>query len=236
MKITLLTGKTFDIQAALNMDIKIIKSPKAKRLTLRIDAKERLPILTIPSRCSAKRAVEFVEMHRAWLEENLQKIPAIKHFENGEKISLMGKEYTINHCPQKRCGVMIEEDNIIVSGSKEFLHRRICDFIKKKAQEQLLKKSQTLANKIGCRVNHVSIKDTKSRWGSCSSLENINYNWRICLAPKYVINYLVAHEVSHLLHQDHSREFWQCVKKLCPDAAKGRLWLKNYGKELYRYE
>ena len=74
MKITLLTGKTFDIQAALNMDIKIIKSPKAKRLTLRIDAKERLPILTIPSRCSAKRAVEFVEMHRAWLEENLQKI------------------------------------------------------------------------------------------------------------------------------------------------------------------
>lgn len=236
MKITLLTGKTFDIQAALNMDIKIIKSPKAKRLTLRIDAKERLPILTIPSRCSAKRAVEFVEMHRAWLEENLQKIPAIKHFENGEKISLMGKEYTINHCPQKRCGVMIEEDNIVVSGSKEFLHRRICDFIKKKAQEQLLKKSQTLANKIGCRVNHVSIKDTKSRWGSCSSLENINYNWRICLAPKYVINYLVAHEVSHLLHQDHSREFWQCVKKLCPDAAKGRLWLKNYGKELYRYE
>ena len=148
----------------------------------------------------------------------------------------MGKEYTINHCPQKRCGVMIEEDNIVVSGSKEFLHRRICDFIKKKAQEQLLKKSQTLANKIGCRVNHVSIKDTKSRWGSCSSLENINYNWRICLAPKYVINYLVAHEVSHLLHQDHSREFWQCVKKLCPDAAKGRLWLKNYGKELYRYE
>lgn len=236
MKITLLTGKTFDIQAALNMDIKIIKSPKAKRLTLRIDAKERLPILTIPSRCSAKRAVEFVEMHRAWLEENLQKIPAVKHFENGEKISLMGKEYTINHCPQKRCGVMIEEDNIVVSGSKEFLHRRICDFIKKKAQEQLLKKSQTLANKIGCRVNHVSIKDTKSRWGSCSSLENINYNWRICLAPKYVINYLVAHEVSHLLHQDHSREFWQCVKKLCPDAAKGRLWLKNYGKELYRYE
>ncbi len=236
MKITLLTGKTFDIQAALNMDIKIIKSPKAKRLTLRIDAKERLPILTIPSRCSAKRAVEFVEMHRAWLEENLQKIPAIKHFENGEKISLMGKEYIINHCPQKRCGVMIEEDNIIVSGSKEFLHRRICDFIKKKAQEQLLKKSQTLANKIGCHVNHVSIKDTKSRWGSCSSLENINYNWRICMAPKYVINYLVAHEVSHLLHQDHSREFWQCVKKLCPDAAKGRLWLKNYGKELYRYE
>lgn len=236
MKITLLTGKTFDIQAALNMDIKIIKSPKAKRLTLRIDAKERLPILTIPSRCSAKRAVEFVEMHRAWLEENLQKIPAIKHFENGEKISLMGKEYTINHCPQKRCGVMIEEDNIVVSGSKEFLHRRICDFIKKKAQEQLLKKSQTLANKIGCHVNHVSIKDTKSRWGSCSSLENINYNWRICMAPKYVINYLVAHEVSHLLHQDHSREFWQCVKKLCPDAAKGRLWLKNYGKELYRYE
>lgn len=236
MKITLLTGKTFDIQAALNMDIKIIKSTQAKRLTLRIDAKERLPILTIPHRCSAKRAIEFVELHRAWLEENLEKIPVAKRFENGEIISIMGKEYTINHCPQKRCGVLIDENNLIVSGSKEFLHRRICDFIKKNAKEELYKKSKILAAKIGCHVNSVSIKDTKSRWGSCSSLENINYNWRISLAPKYVIDYLVAHEVSHLLHQDHSREFWQCVKKLCPNAAKGRLWLKNHGKELYMYE
>ena len=192
MKITLLTGKTFDIQAALNMDIKIIKSAQAKRLTLRIDTKERLPILTIPHRCSAKRAIEFVELHRAWLEENLEKIPVAKRFENGEIISIMGKEYTINHCPQKRCGVLIDENNLIVSGSKEFLHRRICDFIKKNAKEELYKKSKILAAKIGCRVNSVSIKDTKSRWGSCSSLENINYNWRISLAPKYVIDYFLG--------------------------------------------
>ena len=236
MRITLLTGKTFDIQKALSMDIKIIKSAKAKRLTLRIDAKERLPILTLPSRCSGKRAVAFVEEHRRWIEENLAKIPVAKRFENGEIISVMGKEYNINHCPQKRCGVMIEDHELIVSGSKEFLHRRLCDFIKKKAQEELLQKSQKLAKKINCHVNHVSIKDTKSRWGSCSSLDNINYNWRIALAPSFVIDYLVAHEVSHLLHQDHSREFWQCVKNLCPTAAKGRLWLKNHGKELYLYE
>ena len=120
MRITLLTGKTFDIQKALSMDIKIIKSAKAKRLTLRIDAKERLPILTLPSRCSGKRAVAFVEEHRRWIEENLAKIPVAKRFENGEIISVMGKEYNINHCPQKRCGVMIEDHELIVSGAKEY--------------------------------------------------------------------------------------------------------------------
>ena len=118
----------------------------------------------------------------------------------------------------------------------EFLHRRICDFIKKQSQKELLLLSQQKASLINKKVNNVTLKDTKSRWGSCSSLSNINYNWRIALAPDYVIDYLVSHEVSHLKHQDHSRNFWQCVKNLCPKCAEGRLWLKQKGKELYQYQ
>ena len=93
-----------------------------------------------------------------------------------------------------------------------------------------------MAEKIGCQVKNVAIKDTKSRWGSCSTLDNINYNWRIALAPEFVISYLIAHEVSHLRHQDHSKEFWQCVKSLFPRCGEGRLWLKQHGKDLYLYE
>jgi len=74
----------------------------------------------------------------------------------------------------------------------------------------------------GAGVNRVTIKDTKSRWGSCSSLNNINYNWRIALAPMNAIDYLIAHETAHLRHRDHSKAFWNCVKTLCPFAESGR--------------
>lgn len=236
MKITLLTGQTFDIQQALGINIKIIKSPRAKKLTLRIDTQERLPVLTVPKRCSVKRASEFVRQNMGWIEENLDKIPESRRFENGETISLFGKKYTICHIPKLRKGVFIEGETLYVSGAKEFMHRRICDFIKKMAQQELYELSRQKAEEIGCRVKRVLIKDTKSRWGSCSSISNINYNWRIALAPTFVIKYLVAHEVSHLRHQDHSRDFWNCVCSLYTRSAEGRRWLKNHGRELYLYE
>jgi len=97
MKITLFTGKTFDIREALGFDIKIVKSSRARRMTLRIDSKERLPVLTIPERCAAKRAVDFVNLHRGWIERSLARLPQTKNFEDGEQISLFGR-----YSPDKR--------------------------------------------------------------------------------------------------------------------------------------
>lgn len=235
MKITLLTGRTFDFSAALGFDIKVTRSPLARKLTLRIDAQERIPALTIPKYCTNKKAVEFVRAHQGWIAETLDKLPAVRSFENGETISVFGKEYQICHQPEARRGEYVRSGILYVSGEADFLHRRVKDFIKKKAGEEFYKRSVRLAEKLGCEVHGVCIKDTKSRWGSCSSRNNINYNWRVSLAPDFVINYLVAHEVSHLLHQDHSPEFWATVKKLCPRYEQGRSWLKEHGRDLYLY-
>ncbi len=235
MKITLLTGRTFDIAAALDMEIKIIKSPKAKRLTLRIDEKERIPVLSLPRGCSARKAVDFVETHRDWIQNMLARLPAAGRFENGECISVFGQKVIINHNPNQR-GTMIIDGFLMVGGEPEFLHRRVCDFIKKFAAEHLYQMSAAKAGQIGCTVHRVTLKDTKSRWGSCSNRNNINYNWRIVLAPPHVIDYLVSHEVAHLAHQDHSADFWNCVAGLCPDYENGRRWLKIRGKELYRWQ
>ena len=147
----------------------------------------------------------------------------------------MGKKYTVSHQPRPRGGAFIEQKQLIVCGAKEFMHRRVTDFLKKTAHDRLLELSRQKAALIDRVVHSVSIKDTKSRWGSCSSKSNINYNWRIVLAPAHVIDYLVCHEVSHLRHQDHSPAFWDCVASLCPDYQEGRAWLKVKGKELYRY-
>lgn len=236
MKITLLTGKTYNIEQEFDFPLKIVKSPRAKKLTLRIDSKEHLPILTLPRYCSQKKALEFVRAHTEWIKSTLAKLPTSHPFQNGDRISVFGKEVTISHQPQRRLGAKIENDLLVVSGEEEFINRRIKDFIKKKAADEFYKRSKKYAKKIGVEFNDVTIKDTKSRWGSCSSLNNLNYSWRIALAPEFVINYLMAHEVAHLAHPNHSQSFWQTVAKLIPDYEQGELWLKEHGRELYRFE
>lgn len=235
MKITLLTGQTFNLQEKLGFEIKVVKSPLAKRLTLRIDEKAHIPVLTIPKYCSGKKALAFVEAHRDWIQNMLAKLPPIKHFSNGDQISIMGQKYIILHRPEQR-GIILKDGFLTLGGNHEFLHRRVTDYLKTLAAKELGRMSLIAAKKIGCKINHVSIKDTKSRWGSCSNKSNINYNWRIIMAPYDIIEYLVCHEVSHLAHQDHSEDFWQCVAKLCPQYKECQHWLKIRGKELYRYQ
>ena len=156
-------------------------------------------------------------------------------FEENEKIYVAGQELIIKHCDKICGGAMVENDILWVSGNKEFLSRRVRDFIKEQAQKYLYELSLQKAEKLGCKINRVVIKDTKSRWGSCSSLNNINYSWRIMLAPLKVIDYLVAHEVSHLEHQDHSAQFWKCVEELTEDCEFGKNWLKKNGRYLNQY-
>ena len=186
MKITLLTGKTFDIKEAVGMDIKVVQSASSRKMILHIDNKKHIPVLSIPKYCTRKRAINFVNENMDWILETLRKLPERKYF---------------------------------------------C----KAAEQEFYKLSAALAAKIDCKINGICIKDTKSRWGSCSTLNNINYNWRIALAPKYVIDYLMAHEVSHLKHQNHSPAFWQCVANLYPDWKKGHTWLQKNGRILYTY-
>ena len=236
MKITLLTGKTFDISEAVGMDIRVVQSRSSRKLTLRIDEKERIPILSVPRFCSRRQAVEFVTEHTDWIINTLNKLPEIKYFTAGTAIPLFGQNVIIEHHPEARRGVWLEQDKLCVSGTAEFLHRRVKDYIKKRAAEEFYSRSLLLAAKLGCHLSGVSIKDTTSRWGSCSTLHHINYSWRIALAPHYVIDYLMAHEVSHLLHPDHSDAFWACVASLCPEWSNGRIWLKRYGKTLYAYQ
>ncbi|MBR2273457.1 MAG: M48 family metallopeptidase [Alphaproteobacteria bacterium] len=237
MKITLLSGKTFDIDMQLGCDLKVVQSKRSRRLTLRIDKKDRMAILTVPPYCSRQQAISFVESHQNWILNNINKIPASRKFENEDVISLFGKQYSIQHTQIRGNTKLDKEQHILyISGGIEFLHRRVKDFIKKVSQQEFLQRSQQMAQKIGKKVHNVYIKDTKSRWASCSTLNNLNYSWRLALAPEHVIRYIVAHEVAHLKHQDHSAYFWELVKFLDADASKGREWLAKNGHMLYIYQ
>ncbi len=234
MKITLLTGKTFDLENSFDFPLTIKSDFKVRRLSLRIDHQKRCVIFSMPKWYPKKKAFDFIQAHIDWIEEKLAHLPKLKNFEDGEKISLFGKRVTIFHRPD--CGAPhLIDSTLFVGGEKEFLHRRVKDYIKREAKKEFLKRSILLADKIGCKITGVSIKDTKSRWGSCSTLNHINYNWRIALAPHEVIEYLIAHEVAHLKHLDHSTAFWKTVKTLYPGCSIGKTWLEKNGNDLYLY-
>ena len=234
MKITLLTGQTFNYQKHFGFEVKILKSNRAKRLTLRIDEKNHCPALTIPKSCSEKQAVKFLENNREWIINMLARLPQAQKFSDGASFSFFGKNYIIRQISSQKGGCFTEAE-LKIGGQPEFLNRRVIDFLKEQSLERLSKLTLEKAKILNCHVSGVSVKDTKSRWGSCSTLGNINYNWRICMAPLYVIEYLVSHEVSHLLHPDHSASFWQTVEAICPNYKEGRRWLKIKGKDLYKY-
>ncbi len=236
MNITLLTGRTYKIEQALGYKIKLNISAKNKKMTLSIDSKNRMPRLSMPLFCSTKKAVDFVQSHETWIREHMREVPRKHNFTDGLKLSLFGRKITIKHRPDLKIGAELYPRTLYVSGQKTFLHRRVKDFIRKEAKSAFAEMSRQKAKKIGCEVNRVVIKDTASRWGSCSSNMNINYTWRLALAPDYVIDYLISHEVAHLKHQDHSTDFWRCVKRLCPDYVEGKNWLRDHGKDLHIYK
>lgn len=234
MKITLLTGKTFDFSKEFPFDVKVKKTSVAKKLVLRIDSKDHCAILSIPKYCLRKQALKFLQENEVWIINTLANLPKLSNFADGDEISVFGKIYKICH-ENKHKGTCFEGDLLKVGGDKVFLHRRVKDFLKKEAVDKLAEISIKTAEKIGVKIASVTVKDTKSRWGSCSTKGNINYNWRIVLAPKEVIDYLVCHEVSHLKHPNHSTDFWSTVESLCPSYKDSRNWLKTHGKELYKY-
>lgn len=234
MKITLLTGKTFDFSKEFPFDVKVKKTSVAKKMVLRIDSKDHCAILSIPKYCSQRQALKFLQENEVWIINTLANLPKLSNFADGDEISVFGETYKIYH-ENKHKGTCFEGNLLKVGGDIAFLHRRVKDFLKKNAVDKLAEMSISTAEKIGVKIASVTVKDTKSRWGSCSTKGNINYNWRIVLAPKKVIDYLVCHEVSHLKHPNHSTAFWNMVESLCPSYKDSRNWLKTHGKELYKY-
>lgn len=234
MKITLLTGKTFDLEHAFNFPLKVVSSLRTKRLSLKIDTKKRIVVLSMPKFCTKHKAFDFVSSHRDWVEEHLLLLPKLEDFENETEFSLFGQNVKVVFQSDFGAPKLIGTD-LFVGGQPEFIHRRVRDFIKKTAKLELTRLSKQKALQLGQQLENVAVKEIKSRWGSCSSLANINYNWRIALAPVFVIDYLVCHEVAHLKHHNHSQAFWQTVNALCPTAEEGNAWLKKNGMSLYKY-
>lgn len=223
--------------------IALRRAPRVKRMTLRLRNASRDFVLTLPQSVTLATARDFLERHRGWMVERLRRLPAPVALTPDAVIPLRGIAHRIVHRPAGLRDVIIEAQcgkgtgpmfNLCVSGPLADVPGLLLAYLKREAQRDLAAAVRFHAGKIGKSVKRVTIRDTTSRWGSCSSTGNLNFSWRLVLAPGYVLDYLAAHEVAHLLHMDHSARFWQTANHLSADVERAEAWLKTQGAKLHQ--
>jgi hypothetical protein len=212
---------------------------QARRYTLRIHAANREIVLTMPPRGSVKQAKEFAEKHGAWIAARLNRLPEAAPFAHGAIVPLRGREHRIEHRRGARGTVWVEthaSDHLLcVAGEEPHLPRRVRNYLKREAKRDLEVASRSAAQALGVKIKRVSVRDQSSRWGSCSSSGVLSFSWRLILAPPFVLDYLAAHEVAHLIEMNHSRRFWRLVERICPQMGRAKAWLDAHGADLHRY-
>ncbi len=217
--------------------VRVKKSPRAKRLSLRLDTKERVFYLVLPKGVSMGRAKAFADKHDEWMRERLEALPALTPFADEQGFPLLGTWRTIEVTKhdKKRTVIELEDRKLKVLTHLDDPSPRIQRFLKEYAKEIMAPIAQEKALKIDKLISNLQVRDTKSRWGSCSHDGKMSLSWRLILAPHEAMDYVIAHEVAHLRHLDHSKKFWALCEELSDDYEEGRYWMRNHGQELMSY-
>jgi predicted metal-dependent hydrolase len=211
------------------------RNAATRRYTLRVRAASRDVLLTMPARGTLKAAREFAERHAAWIGVRLARLPKPVAFLAGEVAPLRGIDHRIAHRPETRGVVWLEGQTICVAGEAAHVPRRVADWLKREARRDLEAAVARHAAAAGVKPTRLSLRDTTSRWGSCSAKGALNFSWRLILAPAYVLDYLAAHEVAHIRHLNHSPLFWALTRRIYPDTDRAEAWLKAHGSSLHRF-
>ena len=219
--------------------VRVRRHRQARRYTLRIHSVRREVVLTMPPRGSVKHAKDFAEKHGAWIAARLRRLPGAEPFVDGAVVPLRGHPHRIEHRLGTRGTVWAETRNgenlLCVAGAAPHVSRRVHDFLKREAKHDLEAASRRAAQSLGIAFRRVSVRDQRSRWGSCSSTGVLSFSWRLILAPTFVLDYLAAHEVAHLIELNHSPRFWRLVARIDPNASRAKAWLNAHGSDLHRY-
>jgi predicted metal-dependent hydrolase len=227
-----------DCDGAVHL-VRLRRHRQARRYTLRVVAVTREAVLTMPPRGSFREARAFAEKHGAWIAARLGRLPRAAPFRQGSELPLRDNVHTIVQ-RRARGTVWTESDRdgrrlLCVAGDPEHVARRITDFLKREAKRDLEAAVARYADRLGVTVRRISIRDQASRWGSCSTTGALSFSWRLVLAPRFVLDYLAAHEVAHLVEMNHSRRFWRLLGRMCPDMERAKAWLDVHGTDLHRY-
>lgn len=221
------------------------RSQQARRLSLRVSRLDGRVTLTLPKFTPEREAQNFARQKEDWIRDTLIDQPALCRPRFGGHILLAGTEVPIvpivpngangSTPPGRRRAAFFEAGQLWVPGPADRVPVRVAAFLKLTASQQLRAASDHHAARLGVSYARLTLRDTRSRWGSCSSAGNLMYSWRLIMAPPAVLDYVAAHEAAHLREMNHSHRFWSLVQDLCPDYKTHQNWLRDNGSLLHRY-
>lgn len=223
--------------AAGAVNVVVSQNARAKHYRLSLHPKKGV-VLTVPKRGNWRDAQDFLHRHQDWLNQRIDQIEAPTLIVPEMDLPLRGTLHNLVRTGQLRG--LVQHDpvtqRIEVPGAPEHFARKLGDWLKNQARQDLEQQVQIHARRLNLAPKGITIRDQTSRWGSCSSSGQLNFSWRLVLAPPYVLDYVAAHEVAHLREMNHSPRFWRTVKETLPDMKRGHDWLKVHGRELMRYQ
>jgi predicted metal-dependent hydrolase len=209
------------------------RSARARRISLRVSGLDGRVTLTLPRRTPESEALGFARQKEGWIRRQLAARPTPACVGPGCELPLAGELVRIEAGTGR--AVRRQGDRLIVPGPLDTLPARLEGYLKARARDALAEASDRHAATLGRGYGRLTLRDTRSRWGSCSSRGDLMYSWRLILAPPEVLDYVAAHEVAHLLEMNHGPAFWALVGELMPDHAAPRAWLRREGASLHRF-
>lgn len=211
---------------------------RAKRLIVKVDPVGGRVIVTAPSKRALPEALRFAETRAPWIRARIDEGLPARPFEAGGVCPYRGVFHNIVNDGSPRAPVRIAAGDpplLLIGGDSAHLNRRLCDWLKQQAKRELEARVADYAGRLGKNPSRIQIRDTRSRWGSCTSDRALSFSWRLILAPPWILDYVAAHECAHLLHLDHSLKYWRVLASLDAPVDAARDWLERCGPALYAW-
>ena len=206
------------------------RSPRARRISLRVSRLDGRVTLTLPRGVSEREGMAFARSREGWIRGHLADLPAPERITEGSVIPVEGRDRRV--VAGQGAAVRLGDDEIAVPLHRAAPERRLGAFLKGLARDRLSAAADTYAARLGRGYSRLTLRDTRSRWGSCSARGALSFSWRLILAPPDVLDYVAAHEVAHLAEMNHSRAFWAACEALYPGYQAPRRWLRAQGPAL----
>lgn len=216
----------------------IKRSPKRKNLTITVE-RDRSVVVHAPEFTSEEKIRAIVESKRQWIYEktrHAQKYalphPPGKELVNGESALYLGRQYQIEVVQNSSEDIRFEQRFLIPARLSAERKQVLRNWYMDRAKEKILPRTKKFANDLGVEFTNAKIVDNRYRWGSCTTKDNINFNWRLIKAPMYVVDYVIIHELAHLLEANHTLRFWNIVRAQSSKMDKAKQWLLENGQIL----
>ena len=213
------------------VEITLRRSARARRFSLRVSSLDGRVTLSLPLRAREAEAMDFARAQEGWLRAALARQVPVSGVGFGSLVPIEGREVVLS--PGKGRAPRLEGDSLFLPGDPAQAAARAAGFLRALARDRLAEASDHYAGLLGRKVARITLRDTRSRWGSCSHDGALMYSWRLVMAPPSVLRYVAAHECAHLVEMNHSGAFWAVVDRIHPGWQRERAWLHAHGARLH---